>query len=108
RGGAARSSRPPGSPGAPGPATRADGRVAMASPGPGASGAPTDEHPDDVAVPLPPLGVPPRGTTLVLRGRVLDRPAVMAIVNRTDDSFYAGARQLDDRAALAAVERAAT
>ncbi|MGO1289513.1 MAG: dihydropteroate synthase, partial [Cellulosimicrobium funkei] len=33
-------------------------------------------------------------------------PAVMAIVNRTDDSFYAGARQLDDRQALAAVERA--
>jgi dihydropteroate synthase len=56
---------------------------------------------------LPPLDVPPRGTTLVLRGRELDRPAVMAIVNRTDDSFWAGARQLDDGAALAAVARAA-
>ncbi|WP_123307641.1 dihydropteroate synthase [Cellulomonas sp. PhB143] len=31
----------------------------------------------------------------------------MAIVNRTDDSFYAGARQLDDAVALRAVERAA-
>ncbi|MBD5787031.1 dihydropteroate synthase [Cellulosimicrobium terreum] len=30
----------------------------------------------------------------------------MAIVNRTDDSFWAGARQLDDDAALAAVARA--
>ncbi|WP_454044609.1 dihydropteroate synthase [Cellulosimicrobium sp. Marseille-Q8652] len=56
---------------------------------------------------MPPVGVPPRGTTLVLRGRALERPAVMAIVNRTDDSFWAGARQLDDGAALAAVARAA-
>lgn len=31
----------------------------------------------------------------------------MAIVNRTDDSFYARARHLDDTAALAAAERAA-
>lgn len=57
-------------------------------------------------VDLPPLDLPPRGTTLVLRGREIDRPAVMAIVNRTDDSFWAGARQLDDGAALAAVARA--
>ncbi|WP_426311302.1 dihydropteroate synthase [Cellulosimicrobium sp. E-16] len=78
----------------------------MTSPGPAAPGEPSDGHPDDAPEPLPPLGVPPRGTSLVLRGRVLERPAVMAIVNRTDDSFYAGARQLDDRDALAAVERA--
>ena len=55
---------------------------------------------------LPPLGVPPRGTPLVLRGREFARPAVMAIVNRTDDSFWAGARTLDDSAALDAVARA--
>nr|WP_253182105.1 dihydropteroate synthase [Cellulosimicrobium cellulans] len=58
-------------------------------------------------VDLPPLDLPPRGTTLVLRGREIERPAVMAIVNRTDDSFWAGARQLDDGAALDAVARAA-
>lgn len=57
-------------------------------------------------VDLPPLGLPPCGTPLELRGRTLERPAVMAIVNRTDDSFWAGARQLDDDAALAAVARA--
>ncbi|WP_069387798.1 dihydropteroate synthase [Cellulosimicrobium cellulans] len=60
-----------------------------------------------VRVDLPPLDLPPRGTTLVLRGREIERPAVMAIVNRTDDSFWAGARQLDDGAALDAVARAA-
>ncbi|UTT60436.1 dihydropteroate synthase [Cellulosimicrobium cellulans] len=80
--------------------------------GPGAPGSgagePGSHPPEGALVPLPPLGVPPRGTSLVLRGRELDRPAVMAIVNRTDDSFYAGARQLDDRQALAAVERAVT
>ncbi|MDQ2624915.1 MAG: dihydropteroate synthase [Actinomycetota bacterium] len=47
--------------------------------------------------------------TLRLRGRELDlaRGVVMAIVNRTSDSFYAAARFTDDDAALAAVERAA-
>ncbi|BDZ40933.1 dihydropteroate synthase [Paraoerskovia sediminicola] len=51
--------------------------------------------------------VPPASAPLVLRGRDLGPgPVVMAIVNRTDDSFYAGARTLDDRAAMAAVERA--
>ncbi|MFE6236889.1 dihydropteroate synthase [Cellulosimicrobium sp. NPDC057862] len=78
----------------------------MTSPGPAAPAEPSGGHPDGAPEPLPPLGVPDRGTSLVLRGRVLERPAVMAIVNRTDDSFYAGARQLDDRDALAAVERA--
>lgn len=53
-------------------------------------------------------GVPPAGVPLRLRGRVLaeGRPAVMAVVNRTPDSFYAAARAADDDAALAAVERA--
>lgn len=40
---------------------------------------------------------------LVLRGLRFDagRPAVMGIINRTPDSFYASARYLDDDAALA-------
>jgi dihydropteroate synthase len=50
--------------------------------------------------------VPQRGVPLVLRGRVLaaDRPAVMAVVNRTPDSFHthndddAGAREVVARA----------
>lgn len=52
--------------------------------------------------------VPPAGVPLRLRGRVLapDRPAVMAVVNRTPDSFYAAARTADDGAALEAVSRA--
>ncbi|WP_255491777.1 MULTISPECIES: dihydropteroate synthase [unclassified Actinotalea] len=52
--------------------------------------------------------VPPPGVPLRLRGRVLapGRPAVMAVVNRTPDSFYAAARAADDDAALAAVARA--
>lgn len=46
--------------------------------------------------------------TLRLRGRDLDldRGVVMAVVNRTPDSFYPAARFDDDAAALAAVERA--
>ncbi|WP_265520897.1 dihydropteroate synthase [Oerskovia flava] len=65
-------------------------------------------------------GVPPACAPLVLRGRVVGadgagaaaggppptRPVVMAIVNRTTDSFYAGARQYDDGAAMDAVGRA--
>jgi dihydropteroate synthase len=64
------------------------------------------------AVPSPP-GVPPAGTSLVLRGREVGRgpdgalrPVVMAIVNRTTDSFYAPARLPDDGAALAAAHQA--
>ncbi|MGF0116109.1 dihydropteroate synthase [Promicromonospora sp. Marseille-Q5078] len=60
-----------------------------------------------------PHGVPPAGTPLVLRGREVGRgpdgalrPAVMAIVNRTTDSFYAPARLSDDGAALEAAHRA--
>lgn len=55
-----------------------------------------------------PFVVPARAPALVLRGRRVgsSSAAVMAIVNRTPDSFYAGARHLDDRTALAAVERA--
>ncbi|MFC7878213.1 dihydropteroate synthase [Isoptericola sp. NPDC057391] len=62
--------------------------------------------------PAPP-GVPPAGTSLVLRGREVGRgpdgvlrPVVMAIVNRTTDSFYAPARRPDDGAALDAAHRA--
>jgi dihydropteroate synthase len=58
-------------------------------------------------------GVPPAGAPLVLRGRELGRGAdgsrrgvVMAIVNRTTDSFYAPARLADDAAALEAAHRA--
>lgn len=52
--------------------------------------------------------LPKRAPALVLRGRALgqDRAAVMAIINRTNDSFYAPARFTDDRAALEAVARA--
>ncbi len=40
---------------------------------------------------------PPRPAELLLRGRRFDaaRPAVMAIVNRTSDSFFAGNRYAD-------------
>ena len=53
-------------------------------------------------------GVPAPGAPLRLRGQVLapGRPAVMAVVNRTPDSFYPAARALDDEAALRAVDRA--
>ena len=51
---------------------------------------------------------PPRPSALVLRGQRFDagRPAVMAIVNRTRDSFWAGNRHavLDD--AMAALHAA--
>jgi len=52
--------------------------------------------------------VPPSSAPLVLRGRELGAaaPVVMAIVNRTTDSFYAGARYPDDARAVAAAERA--
>ena len=52
-------------------------------------------------------GVPAAGAVLRLRGRELgpDRPVVMAVVNRTPDSFYAPARY-DDAGADAAVARA--
>ncbi|MGW8565131.1 dihydropteroate synthase [Isoptericola sp. NPDC055881] len=60
-----------------------------------------------------PAGVPAAGTPLVLRGREVGRgadgalrPVVMAIVNRTTDSFYAPARQPDEGAALAAAHQA--
>ena len=53
-------------------------------------------------------GVPQGGVPLRLRGAVLvpDRPAVMAVVNRTPDSFYPPARSEADDAAQAAVARA--
>lgn len=51
---------------------------------------------------------PVLGTPLVLRGQRFDRsrPAVMAIVNRTPDSFHPGNRYSDVQEALAAVDRA--
>ncbi|GAA2727015.1 dihydropteroate synthase [Cellulomonas aerilata] len=54
-------------------------------------------------------GVPAAGAVLRLRNRTFgpDRPVVMAIVNRTSDSFYRPARHDDDAAALDAVARAA-
>lgn len=50
---------------------------------------------------------PPAGAQLRLRGRWIapGRPVVMAVVNRTPDSFYAAAR-FDDASADAAVARA--
>lgn len=56
--------------------------------------------------------VPRASAPLVLRGREVGRdggavrPVVMAVLNRTTDSFYAPARVPDDDAALAAAERA--
>ncbi|GHG44730.1 dihydropteroate synthase [Flavimobilis marinus] len=51
--------------------------------------------------------VPPGAPDLELRGAALRGGVVMAIVNRTTDSFYAPARFPDDAAALDAVARAA-
>ncbi|WP_344100021.1 dihydropteroate synthase [Myceligenerans crystallogenes] len=56
--------------------------------------------------------MPPASPPLVLRGRELGRdgtavrPVVMAVVNRTTDSFFAPARMSDDDAALRAAEAA--
>ncbi|MEV0891328.1 dihydropteroate synthase [Promicromonospora sp. NPDC050262] len=61
---------------------------------------------------VPGTAVPPPSERLVLRGREVGRdgravrPVVMAVLNRTTDSFYAPARVPDDAAALAAAERA--
>ena len=48
----------------------------------------------------------PQPAPLVLRGRVFDagHPAVMAIVNRTDDSFFAGNRHVDLDSAMRALD----
>ena len=61
-------------------------------------------------MPLPepqPLDLP-RARPLVLRGQVFDagRPAVMAIVNRTSDSFFAGNRHADLDSARRALDDA--
>lgn len=53
--------------------------------------------------------IPPGGSVLRLRGRTFDsgRPAVMAIVNRTTDSFWSGNRHGDDLdSALGALDAA--
>ena len=59
-----------------------------------------------VSEPSPP--VLPAPAALVLRGRRYDaaRPAVMAIINRTRDSFWPGNRHADDDSARAALDRA--
>src|SRR5690625_210327 len=54
-----------------------------------------------------PQAVPPRAPGLWLKGQLHSQPLVMAIVNRTTDSFYHRARQLDDAQGLAAVAEAA-
>ncbi|MBA8806269.1 dihydropteroate synthase [Promicromonospora sukumoe] len=65
------------------------------------------DHPE-----APADAVPPASAPLVLRGREVGRdgravrPVVMAVLNRTTDSFYAPARVPGDAAALAAAERA--
>src|SRR5690625_1186463 len=56
---------------------------------------------------LCPQAVPPRAPGLWLKGELHSQPLVMAIVNRTTDSFYHRARQLDDAQGLAAVAEAA-
>lgn len=52
--------------------------------------------------------IPHRSNAVVFRGRPLptDRAAVMAIVNRTPDSFFDAGSTFDDGAAIAAVHRA--
>ncbi len=57
--------------------------------------------------PVEPLDLP-RAAPLELRGRTFDasRPAVMAIVNRTNDSFYQGNRHADLGSAMNALDRA--
>lgn len=53
------------------------------------------------------MTVPAPGLPAVLRGRELapGRGAVMAVVNRTPDSFFPAARAADDDAAMAAIAR---
>ena len=55
-----------------------------------------------------PARVPAAPAALRLRGRTFDasHPAVMAIVNRTPDSFWAGNRHADLRSAVAALDDA--
>jgi dihydropteroate synthase len=69
---------------------------------------------DDEVTPLEPASLDlPRTPALVLRGQSFDasRPAVMAIINRTSDSFFSGNRHADldsaKRALDAAVEAGA-
>ena len=61
----------------------------------------------DVTPDVTPLALA-RPARLVLRGQTFDaaRPAVMAIINRTKDSFYQGNRHADLNSALAALDTA--
>jgi len=63
---------------------------------------------DDVTAPAPSPLVLPRTPALVLRGQTFDssRPAVMAIINRTSDSFFAGNRHADLDSAKRALDAA--
>lgn len=68
---------------------------------------PDDPRTEQIVRSLGPLDLP-RPPALVLRGRRFDaaRPAVMAIVNRTPDSFFSGNRHSDLDSAKSALERA--
>ena len=62
----------------------------------------------DAGIPAPDLVVPGAPAALRLRGRTFDagHPAVMAIVNRTNDSFWAGNRHGDLASARRALDAA--
>lgn len=68
---------------------------------------PADSRTEQVVRSLSPLDLP-HPPALVLRGRRFDAagPAVMAIVNRTPDSFFSGNRHADLDSAKAALEQA--
>ena len=68
---------------------------------------PADPRTEQIVRSLGPLDLP-HPPALVLRGRRFDaaRPAVMAIVNRTPDSFFSGNRHAHLDSAKAALERA--
>ncbi|MCE1178007.1 MAG: dihydropteroate synthase [Micrococcales bacterium] len=63
---------------------------------------------DSGGMPRPLAPVPPAPAPLTLRGQTFDagRPAVMAIINRTSDSFWAGNRHAALDSALAALDEA--
>jgi dihydropteroate synthase len=62
----------------------------------------------DAGIPVPDLVAPAAPAALRLRGRTFDagHPAVMAIVNRTNDSFWAGNRHGDLASARRALDAA--
>ena len=69
----------------------------------------TDSDPTHRHVPSPLIAVQlPQPAPLVVRGQTFDaaRPAVMAIINRTPDSFFPGNRHADLDSALTALDQA--